>query len=86
MASASLSQPAVSRHLRILRESGFAGVRVDGARRIYSVLPQPFSEIDQWLDRYGRLWSNALDALETELARGKRATRAVDDYPTEGDQ
>lgn len=67
-----ITQPAVSRHLRVLRESGFTDVRIDGARRLYSVRAEPFREVDEWLDRHGRFWSSALDALETELARGRR--------------
>lgn len=74
-----ISQPAVSQHLRVLRESGFATVRAEGARRLYAVDPTPLREVDQWLDRYRRFWTPALDALATELARGKRARRlAVD--------
>ena len=66
-----LSQPAVSQHLRVLRDSGFASVRAEGARRLYSVEAVPLSEVDAWLDRFRRLWEQHLDALETELARGK---------------
>ncbi|MFI7080037.1 ArsR/SmtB family transcription factor [Micromonospora sp. NPDC049903] len=70
-----LSQPGVSQHLRVLRESGFASVRAVGARRFYAVEPAPLSEVDAWLDRFRRLWEQRLDALETELARGRRAAR-----------
>lgn len=70
-----ISQPAVSQHLRVLRDSGFASVRADGARRLYSVEPAPLSEIDAWLNRFRRYWEQHLDALETELARGRRAAR-----------
>lgn len=70
-----LSQPAVSRHLRVLRDNGFASVRAEGARRFYAVEAGPLSEVDAWLDRFRRFWDQRLDALETELARGKRATR-----------
>ncbi|QFG21534.1 helix-turn-helix transcriptional regulator [Actinomadura sp. WMMB 499] len=70
-----LSQPAVSQHLRVLRDSGFASVRAEGARRFYAVVPAPLSEVDAWLDRFRRLWEQRLDALETELARGRRAAR-----------
>ncbi|MFH5230405.1 ArsR/SmtB family transcription factor [Antrihabitans spumae] len=69
-----ISQPAVSQHLRVLRDSGFASVRADGARRLYSVEPAALSEIDAWLDRFRRFWDQRLDALETELARGRRAS------------
>jgi DNA-binding transcriptional ArsR family regulator len=70
-----LSQPAVSQHLRVLRDSGFASVRAEGARRFYAVEPAPLSEIDAWLDRFRRFWDQRLDALGTELARGRRAAR-----------
>ncbi|MFP3962655.1 metalloregulator ArsR/SmtB family transcription factor [Actinomadura fulvescens] len=69
-----ISQPAVSRHLRILREAGFATVRVEGARRLYAVDPAPLQDVDRWLARFRRLWSQRLDALDTELARGRRQT------------
>ncbi|MFD4402357.1 ArsR/SmtB family transcription factor [Nocardia sp. NPDC058499] len=71
-----LSQPAVSQHLRVLRDSGFTSVRPEGARRFYAVEPGPLSEVDAWLDRFRRFWEQRLDALETELARGRRAARA----------
>ncbi|WP_394618061.1 ArsR/SmtB family transcription factor [Lentzea sp. JNUCC 0626] len=70
-----LSQPAVSQHLRVLRESGFASVRAEGARRIYAVDAAPLSEVDVWLDRFRGFWNQRLDALGTELARGRRASR-----------
>ncbi|TYP89038.1 ArsR/SmtB family transcription factor [Blastococcus xanthinilyticus] len=71
-----LSQPGVSQHLRVLRDSGFTSVRPEGARRFYAVEPGPLSEVDAWLDRFRRLWQHRLDALETELARGRRAARS----------
>jgi DNA-binding transcriptional ArsR family regulator len=71
-----ISQPAVSQHLRVLRESGFATVRADGARRLYAVAPAPLQEVDVWLERFRGFWSQRLDALATELARGKRERRA----------
>jgi DNA-binding transcriptional ArsR family regulator len=70
-----ISQPAVSQHLRVLRESGFATVRADGARRLYTVDPAPLQEVDIWLDRFRRFWNQRLDALGTELARGRRERR-----------
>jgi DNA-binding transcriptional ArsR family regulator len=73
-----ISQPGASQHLRVLRENGFATVRADGARRLYSVDPEPLREIDAWLDRYRRFWQQPLDALATELARGKRERRAAE--------
>ena len=70
-----ISQPAVSQHLRVLRESGFTTVRADGARRLYAVDPVPLQEVDVWLDRFRQFWNQHLDALATELARGKRERR-----------
>jgi DNA-binding transcriptional ArsR family regulator len=67
-----ITQSAVSQHLKVLRESGFASVRVDGTRRIYAVDPEPMKEVDAWLDRFRRFWAPKLDALATEVARGKR--------------
>jgi DNA-binding transcriptional ArsR family regulator len=68
-----ISQPAVSQHLRVLRDSGFTTVRAVGTRRLYAVDAEPLREIDTWLDRYRRFWDQRLDALDTELARGRRA-------------
>ncbi|MET7399212.1 metalloregulator ArsR/SmtB family transcription factor [Dactylosporangium sp. NPDC005572] len=79
-----ISQPAVSQHLKVLREHGFATVRVDGARRLYAVDAAPLREVDAWLDRFRRTWDQHLDALATELARGKRARR-VRGNETRGD-
>jgi DNA-binding transcriptional ArsR family regulator len=70
-----ISQPAVSQHLRVLRENGFAQVRADGARRLYSVDGAALREVDVWLERFRRFWSQRLDALGTELARGRKAQR-----------
>lgn len=67
-----ISQPAVSQHLKVLRDNGFARVRVDGARRLYAVEPEPLRQADEWLDHFRRFWTPHLDALATELARGKR--------------
>ena len=72
-----ISQPAVSQHLRVLREHGFATVRAEGTRRLYAVDPAPLREVDEWLERYRRFWTPHLDALATELARGKRARRQL---------
>lgn len=73
-----ISQPAVSQHLRVLRESGFASVRAQGARRLYAVEPGPLQEVDVWLERFRGFWGQHLDALATELARGKRERRLTD--------
>jgi DNA-binding transcriptional ArsR family regulator len=70
-----ISQPGVSAHLRVLREAGFTSVRPVGARRLYAVNPAPFQDVDAWLSRFRRFWAPHLDALETELARGKRERR-----------
>ena len=70
-----ISQPAVSQHLRVLRENGFARVRAEGARRLYVVDPAPLQDVDDWLDRFRRFLNPHLDALATELARGKRERR-----------
>jgi len=72
-----ISQPAVSQHLRVLRENGFATVRPEGTRRLYAVDPEPLREVDAWLDPYRRFWNSRLDALGTELARGKRQRRTT---------
>lgn len=73
-----ISQPAVSQHLKVLREHGFATVRAEGTRRLYAVDPAPLREIDRWLDRFRAFWDQRLDALATELARGRRERRAQD--------
>ncbi|WP_147803852.1 ArsR/SmtB family transcription factor [Alkalicoccus halolimnae] len=67
-----ITQAAVSQHLRILRENGFASVRIDGARRIYSVDGRALREVDEWLSRFRSFWEPKLDALDTEIARGKK--------------
>jgi DNA-binding transcriptional ArsR family regulator len=72
VASFPISQPAVSRHLRVLREHGLVRVRKDGQRRIYSLDPAPLAELDEWLARTRGFWLNRLDALETDLRRDRR--------------
>ena len=67
-----ISQPAVSQHLRVLRDSGLATVRPSGTRRLYAVNSGPLQEVDVWLDRFRRFWTPHLEALATELARGQR--------------
>jgi DNA-binding transcriptional ArsR family regulator len=67
-----ISQPAVSQHLKVLREAGFATVRSAGTRRLYAVNSAPLRDVDAWLERFRRFWTPHLDALATELARGKR--------------
>lgn len=66
-----ITQPAVSQHLRVLRDSGFTSVRPDGARRLYSLDASPFRQVDGWLDRFRAFWEQHLDALADEVARGK---------------
>jgi DNA-binding transcriptional ArsR family regulator len=68
-----ISQPAVSQHLRVLRESGFATVRPDGSRRLYAVDATGMQEVDAWLERFRGFWAQRLDALGTELERGRRS-------------
>jgi DNA-binding transcriptional ArsR family regulator len=68
-----IARPGVSRHLRVLREAGLVDVRQDAQRRIYSLHPEALREVDQWLGHYRVLWQNRLDALHTEVARGKKA-------------
>ena len=70
-----ISQPAVSQHLRVLRDSGFATVRAEGTRRLYAVDAGPLQEVDVWLEQFRRFWNRQLDALGTEIARGKRRRR-----------
>lgn len=68
-----ISQPAVSQHLKVLRDNGFATVRPDGQRRLYAVSGAGLRDVDQWLSNFRRFWEPRLDALATEVARGKRA-------------
>lgn len=70
-----ISQPAVSQHLRVLRESGFATVRAEGTRRLYALDPEPIREAAEWFTPFERFWGPRLDALGTELARSARARR-----------
>ena len=70
-----IARPGVSRHLRVLREAGLVTVRQDAQRRIYRLRPEALVEIDQWLGNYRALWQNRLDALHTEIARGKKEHR-----------
>lgn len=70
-----ISQPAVSQHLGVLRTGGFVHVRVDGPRRVYSLDSTPLRAVDAWLDHFRGFWTQHLDALGTEIARGKRERR-----------
>jgi DNA-binding transcriptional ArsR family regulator len=67
-----IARPGVSRHLRVLREAGLVDVRQEAQRRIYSLKPEALVEVDEWLGDYRVLWQNRLDALHTEVARGKK--------------
>jgi len=73
-----LTQPAVSRHLRVLREAGLTSVRPSGTRRIYKVEPQPLRELEGWLDGLGRFWRQGLGALDTEVRRGIQERKEVE--------
>jgi DNA-binding transcriptional ArsR family regulator len=67
-----ISAPAVSQHLKVLRESGLVRVRIDGQRRIYSLDPQGFEEMEAWFGRMRRFWSGRLDDLERELKKEEK--------------
>jgi DNA-binding transcriptional ArsR family regulator len=70
-----ITQPAVSQHLKVLRDNGFTSVRPDGQRRLYAVNGAALRDVDEWLDGFRRFWTPHLDALATEVARGKRQRR-----------
>ena len=72
-----IARPGVSRHLRVLREASLVDVRQDAQRRVYSLRPQPLADVDEWLGQYRSLWEHQLDALRTEVARGKRERRSA---------
>jgi DNA-binding transcriptional ArsR family regulator len=74
-----VSQPAISRHLRVLREAGLVRVRGEGQRRIYRLDPAPLATLDDWLGRYRHFWSARLDALEDRLAERRRETAGKED-------
>jgi DNA-binding transcriptional ArsR family regulator len=73
-----ITHSAASQHLRVLRESGFVSVRPQGTRRLYAVEAEPLQNVDEWLDRFRRQWEQPLDALATELARGRRERRLAE--------
>jgi DNA-binding transcriptional ArsR family regulator len=70
-----ISQPAVSQHLKVLRDNAFTSVRPEGQRRLYAVDGQALRDVDDWLAGFRRFWTPHLDALATEVARGKRERR-----------
>jgi DNA-binding transcriptional ArsR family regulator len=69
-----MTQPTVSKHLRVLREAGFVESTVDAQRRLYRLKPKPFQEVDAWLARFRRFWSAHVDALERHLDRMEQST------------
>lgn len=71
-----IARPGVSRHLRVLREAGLVDVDQQAQWRVYRLRPEPLVEVDAWLGRYRALWEQRLDALHTEVARGKRERRS----------
>ena len=77
----SVSQPAVSQHLKVLRENGFASVRVDAQRRVYAVDGSGLRDVDEWIGAFRRFWTPHLDALATEVTRGKRERSRRKDTP-----
>ncbi|MBB4916370.1 ArsR/SmtB family transcription factor [Streptosporangium saharense] len=81
-----ISQPAVSQHLRVLRDNGFADVRPEGTRRFYTVRYEPLRDLDAWLGRFRGFWAPRLDALATELARGRRERRLAGQEPPNDDR
>ncbi len=70
-----MTQPAVSKHLRVLREAGFVESTVDAQRRLYRLKPKPFQEVDDWLAQFRRFWSAHVDALERHLDRMDRSSQ-----------
>ncbi|MEA3021108.1 MAG: hypothetical protein QOI47_2632 [Actinomycetota bacterium] len=78
-----LSQPAVSKHLRVLRDAGLVDVRADAQRRLYRLRPAPLAEIDEWLAPYRRLWARSLDKLETHLATETELAESPREMETE---
>lgn len=75
VAELAMAQPAVSKHLRVLRHAGLVTVRQEGPRRLYSVRAAPLMELDEWLEPYRRMWRDSLDRLEAHLARPGRVSR-----------
>jgi DNA-binding transcriptional ArsR family regulator len=69
-----MSQPAVSKHLRVLKEAGLVDVRADAQRRLYRIRPEPLAELDEWLASYRHFWTKQLDRLEAHLDTQRQAT------------
>ena len=74
-----IARPGVSRHLRVLREAGLVEVRRQAQRRLYSLRTEPLAELEVWLAPYRAIWEQRLDALHTEVARGKSARKGTND-------
>lgn len=70
-----IARPGVSRHLRVLRDAGLVEARHEAQFRVYHLRPDPLADVDQWLESYRSLWQERLDALHTEIARGKKQRR-----------
>ncbi|MGD9739510.1 MAG: ArsR/SmtB family transcription factor [Bauldia sp.] len=68
-----ITQGAVSQHLKVLRDAGFATVRPEGTRRVYALDTTPLRDVDAWLERFRTMWLHGMEALATEIARGKKA-------------
>jgi len=81
-----ITQPAVSQHLKVLRDNGFTTVRPEGQRRLYSVDPAALHDVDEWLDNFRAFWAPRLDALDTEIARGKPRRRSTHRKTNEREQ
>jgi DNA-binding transcriptional ArsR family regulator len=81
-----ISHPAVSQHLKVLRDNGFASVRAEGTRRLYAVEPAPLEELDAWVAQFRGFWTQRLDALGTELRRGRRRGTSADRATTAEEQ
>jgi DNA-binding transcriptional ArsR family regulator len=79
-----MAQPSVSKHLRVLREAGFVEFTVDAQRRFYRLRPEPFHEIDSWLDQFRQFWSTHVDALERHLDRMEQSKTNGRTTPTKG--
>jgi DNA-binding transcriptional ArsR family regulator len=79
-----MSQPAVSKHLRVLRDAGFVESTVDAQRRLYRLKPEPFQEVEDWLSQFRRFWSRHVDALERHLDRMDQSTPTKKKTKTNG--
>lgn len=80
-----ITQAAVSQHLKVLRESGFAQVRPEGTRRIYTLDTTPMRDVDEWLERFRGFWTHKLEALATEIARGRKQRLSTEAPPADPD-